>query len=577
MLYLFYFYHFVSSDNESRISLLNVQKTPYLFTSSDLLQVLAITTSIKTKITFIKMIGPRLTDPKAKSAEIIGMFRFSEEKRQVEDVLKARAQTVSTSSFSVKPAGGVLAGGGRGGGRGGRGMNGRGTGGGRGGGAAPTFTSTVPLDVIMDGIEQETPSDNLLANHSTDSEIKDKISISAFQPTSIGEPLLPAPTPSAGTGGGMGGVGVPRKSRKSSIVLSASVMNSLGLGRSIENKENLDEVPLEIWEMKISPEQPPTVTSPRVSSNFHEVEFKKTVSFEEEKVSTSACDQEFKKAEDSDQVSPNQDLDLTQAEDEDPPRGQEHSLPAVTVTETCSQIDYREAEQASDAGSVNNIQPSAVETGGIRGWFARRASFISGQPLLAARPPTPPSEQVVVEETLSLDNGSTARTDEQSANAEQSKIGTNSIAGNEGDASSTVVFSKPDDAQEDESATTESVAETGTSPPSEETRSVVTVPESPQETSPTSERSPPSSPKPGFATRLLRRFSKSSPPPVATTSPQSGTTSKNQRSSLVKLQEERKVGNLLGFFEKKSNAVASGSATPPRSVSPKASSKTANV
>lgn len=42
-----------------------------------------ITASVKTRIAFISEIGPRLTDPKAKATEIIDMFRYSEEKRQV--------------------------------------------------------------------------------------------------------------------------------------------------------------------------------------------------------------------------------------------------------------------------------------------------------------------------------------------------------------------------------------------------------------------------------------------------------------------------------------------------------------
>lgn len=44
---------------------------------------LQITASVKTRIQFICEIGPRLTDPKAKSTQIVDMFRYSEEKRQV--------------------------------------------------------------------------------------------------------------------------------------------------------------------------------------------------------------------------------------------------------------------------------------------------------------------------------------------------------------------------------------------------------------------------------------------------------------------------------------------------------------
>eukprot|EP00603_Paraphysomonas_imperforata_P006357 CAMPEP_0114420262 /NCGR_PEP_ID=MMETSP0103-20121206/4466_1 /TAXON_ID=37642 ORGANISM="Paraphysomonas imperforata, Strain PA2" /NCGR_SAMPLE_ID=MMETSP0103 /ASSEMBLY_ACC=CAM_ASM_000201 /LENGTH=179 /DNA_ID=CAMNT_0001588735 /DNA_START=49 /DNA_END=585 /DNA_ORIENTATION=- len=116
-------------NNDMRIKTLHIMKTPYLFTSEQLITILHITPSVKTRITFIEEIGPRLTDPKAKSAQIIEMFRYSDEKRQVEEVLKARAQTVSKqSSFSRGKSQSVLntGGGGRGGRGGGRGGGGRG-------------------------------------------------------------------------------------------------------------------------------------------------------------------------------------------------------------------------------------------------------------------------------------------------------------------------------------------------------------------------------------------------------------------------------------------------------------------
>ena len=47
---------------------------------------MGLTESVKTKLAIITMIGPRLTDPKQKSEEIISVFRYSEEKKQAEEV-----------------------------------------------------------------------------------------------------------------------------------------------------------------------------------------------------------------------------------------------------------------------------------------------------------------------------------------------------------------------------------------------------------------------------------------------------------------------------------------------------------
>ncbi len=67
------------------------------------------------------MIGPRLTDPRSKTDEFIQIFRYAEDKTKVEEILKARQQTLASSMFKVSSAGG---GSGRGeavAGRGGRG------------------------------------------------------------------------------------------------------------------------------------------------------------------------------------------------------------------------------------------------------------------------------------------------------------------------------------------------------------------------------------------------------------------------------------------------------------------------
>jgi hypothetical protein len=142
-------------SNEMRIKTLHIMKTPYLFTSEQLIALLHITPSVKTRITFIEEIGPRLTDPKAKSTHIIELFRYSEEKRQVEEVLKTRAQTVTKqSTFSRGKSQSVLNSGG--GGRGGRGAGGRG--GGRGGGGGGRGMSKAASMATMGSATPSTPA-----------------------------------------------------------------------------------------------------------------------------------------------------------------------------------------------------------------------------------------------------------------------------------------------------------------------------------------------------------------------------------------------------------------------------------
>ena len=74
-------------------------KEPYLFTSSNLEKIVNITVSLKTRMSMIGLIGPRLTDPNAKISIFTDMFRFSEDKKSVEDILKARTNTLNASQF----------------------------------------------------------------------------------------------------------------------------------------------------------------------------------------------------------------------------------------------------------------------------------------------------------------------------------------------------------------------------------------------------------------------------------------------------------------------------------------------
>lgn len=128
-----------TEENEQRLEMLDDMKDPYLFKSSNLIRLVEITPSLKTKMRMLYIIGPRLVDPRAEAEYFKGMFRFSEEKSEVEEILKARVHTISTAQFNKSMGPGLLATGGRGAGaagRGGRGasmmMGGRG-GAGRGG------------------------------------------------------------------------------------------------------------------------------------------------------------------------------------------------------------------------------------------------------------------------------------------------------------------------------------------------------------------------------------------------------------------------------------------------------------
>jgi hypothetical protein len=109
------------SDNQQILDMLDSEKYPYLFTSADLLQILDVTTSVKTRIAIIGMLGPRITDPRVGMDNVLSLFRFAEEKSQVEEVFKSRMQVLNGSMFtraSSLSSPGI--GGGRCAGRGGR-------------------------------------------------------------------------------------------------------------------------------------------------------------------------------------------------------------------------------------------------------------------------------------------------------------------------------------------------------------------------------------------------------------------------------------------------------------------------
>ena len=68
------------------------------------------------------MLGPRVTDPRAKMDKILELFRYSEHKIKIEEIFKARSATILSSMFLTTPSskahGGIRSGLGRGGLRG---------------------------------------------------------------------------------------------------------------------------------------------------------------------------------------------------------------------------------------------------------------------------------------------------------------------------------------------------------------------------------------------------------------------------------------------------------------------------
>lgn len=74
-------------ENEQKCKILNREKKSYLFSSNYLFQLLDLTPSVKTRIAMILIVAPRLTDPKSNSLKLLDMFRFSEDKQQIQEVV----------------------------------------------------------------------------------------------------------------------------------------------------------------------------------------------------------------------------------------------------------------------------------------------------------------------------------------------------------------------------------------------------------------------------------------------------------------------------------------------------------
>jgi hypothetical protein len=93
----------VCSDNGAKLKILEERKQGLLFSSTNLIDILDLIPSKKTQISIIESLGPRLLDPKCRANDITDRFRYAEEKRVVQDVLKTRAHTLSCSQMYSAP------------------------------------------------------------------------------------------------------------------------------------------------------------------------------------------------------------------------------------------------------------------------------------------------------------------------------------------------------------------------------------------------------------------------------------------------------------------------------------------
>jgi len=70
-----------------------------LFLSTCLIALLQTTTSLRTRLEIVVQIGPRVIDPNENISTILKMFRFSEEKERVREILRARSHTLTSHVF----------------------------------------------------------------------------------------------------------------------------------------------------------------------------------------------------------------------------------------------------------------------------------------------------------------------------------------------------------------------------------------------------------------------------------------------------------------------------------------------
>jgi hypothetical protein len=65
------------------------------------MKIIMTTTSVKTRLTMVEMLGPRMTDPRAKIDDFLALFRYAEEKAKVEDILKTRSTHLNSLAFTT--------------------------------------------------------------------------------------------------------------------------------------------------------------------------------------------------------------------------------------------------------------------------------------------------------------------------------------------------------------------------------------------------------------------------------------------------------------------------------------------
>ena len=84
----------ISSDNQARLEAIKSRRSGYLFSSPQLLVLMNLTASVKTRVAIVSLIGPRLIDPKQQSSDIIGTFKYGDDKRHVQEVLRNRSLAI---------------------------------------------------------------------------------------------------------------------------------------------------------------------------------------------------------------------------------------------------------------------------------------------------------------------------------------------------------------------------------------------------------------------------------------------------------------------------------------------------
>ena len=70
----------MARNNAQKLEALESGKAEFMFTCTQLLAILDITPSVKTRIAFIDILAPRLTDPKD-APKVIALFSYAEDVR----------------------------------------------------------------------------------------------------------------------------------------------------------------------------------------------------------------------------------------------------------------------------------------------------------------------------------------------------------------------------------------------------------------------------------------------------------------------------------------------------------------